>query len=165
MPLSVETARKLVDVVSKDQESRRRVDSWIRWFAVTQQGHGPSSAGVAGVIRNFAMAAVNMDPSERDSNAFRWSCDGIAEATAIAINKAIQLDRKRFSGIVSAEEQARKEGYSHTGTLINLEGGSRYVFDWWKSLDVMNPHIFRYDDFMNDRGRSVPFQDFLGFSD
>lgn len=165
MPLSVETARKLVDIVNKDLESRRRINSWLRWFAATQYGHGPSNAGLAGAIRNLGMATIGMDPSERDSNAYRWSCDGIAEATAIAINKAIALDPKRFSDIKSAEEQARKEGYSHTGTLVNLAGGFRYVFDWWKSLDAANPHIFRYDDFMYDRGRSVPYREFTGFSD
>ncbi len=77
MALSKITASKIVDAVSNDAKSRRRVNSWTG----------------SGVVRNFAMAnAPWMDPTDRSSNAYKWSCDGIAEATTAAINTALKKD-------------------------------------------------------------------------
>jgi hypothetical protein len=46
-----------------------------------------------------------------------------------------------------------------------MTDGSRFVFDWWKSLDVSDPWIFRYDDFMdNHQENGVPYCEFRGWS-
>ena len=87
--------------------------------------------------------------------------EGIAEATS----NAIEARRGEAPHLKAVSQQAREKGYSHTGTLIEMDDGSRYVLDWWKSLSIRNPFVFRYRNFMQDLGGGIPFTEFKGFPD
>jgi len=55
-------------------------------------------------------------------------------------------------------------GYAHHGLVLTTEGNEKYVIDWWLTLDVANPVVFRLEDFDMDRkGTGVPFEAFAGF--
>lgn len=162
MAISRVTVGQIVQIVAADSESNSRVNSWLNKVDI-------ADSGTAGAVRNYAIAFADtftpwhvkaFDPSERDSMAYLYSCDGIAEATS----KAIQARISEVLHLVRVSSQARRKGYSHTGTLLEMDDGSKYVLDWWKSLSIRNPFVFRYLSFMDDLGDGIPYTDFKGFS-
>jgi len=159
MALSKFTVSQIVQIVVDDPESNHRVNSWL--------GKIPTDTGTAGVVRNFAIGLVggvtgfkSFDPTERDQMAYLYSCDGIAEATTNAIRPKID----KVAHLARVEAQAREKGYSHTGTMIYMDDQTKYVLDWWKSLNIRDPFVFQYRNFMQDLGGGIPFSSFKGFS-
>ena len=162
MALSKQTVLQIIEIVAQDAECQKRVNSWLNKVDI-------ADSGTAGIVRNFAIGLAyglvpkrwenSFDPSERESMAYLYSCDGIAEATSIAINAKI----KDIEGLTRASEQARKTGYSHTGTLLEMTDNTKYVLDWWKSLSIRCPFVFKYDDFMYQKSEGTPSTDFKGF--
>ena len=162
MALSRTTVARILDVVASDPESNRRVNSWLRWMDI-------ADSGTAGVVRNYSIAFADMmtfgqvkalDPSEREQLAYLYSCDGIAEATAAAIRPKV----KEIPRLVRVDEQARERGYSHTGTLLEMDDGTKYVLDWWKSLSIRDPFVFKYQSFMWDLGDGINYTNWSGYS-
>ena len=159
MALSKFTVWQIVQIVAVDPECQHRVNSWL--------GKMPTNTGTAGAVRNLAIGLVGgisgakaFDPSERDQMAYLYSCDGIAEATSNAIRPNIE----KIAHLTRVDQQAREKGYSHTGTMIYMDDQTKYVLDWWKSLDIRDPFVFQYRNFMQDLGGGIPFSDFKGFS-
>lgn len=161
MALSKFTVSQIVQIVVDDPESKLRVNSWL--------GKMPTSTGNAGAVRNMAMVVGNIvtfgqnksfDPSDREQMAYQYSCDGIAEATS----KAIAAKKDTVSHLKEVQQQARVKGYSHTGTMITMDDDTKYVLDWWKSLDIRDPFVFQYQNFMQDLGGGIPASDFKGFT-
>jgi hypothetical protein len=161
MALSKFTVSQIVQIVADDPESKSRVNSWL--------GKMPTKTGNAGAVRNMGMVIGGIvtggdnkkfDPSDRDQMAYKYSCDGIAEATS----KAIQAKLDTVSHLKQVQQQAREKGYSHTGTMIVMDDQTKYVLDWWKSLDIRDPFVFQYTNFMQDLGGGIPASDFKGFS-
>jgi hypothetical protein len=161
MALSRFTVSQIIQIVAQDPESLHRANSWL--------GKIPTDTGTAGVVRNFSMVLGSIatlgqskafDPSERDQIAYQYSCDGIAEATSKAIRRRLPT----VAHLVSVDAQARERGYSHTGTLIMMDDKTKYVLDWWKTLNVRDPFVFQYRNFMQDLGGGIPFSSFNGFA-
>lgn len=170
MSLSKETVRKIVRIISADRESCDRISSWISSGLAARMGYG-------GLVRNLVMGTVGLSPGDQSSTGYRLSCDGIADATAAAISNVIKKSsgsdprwcnvvKEPLREVLEAKSKARSidHGFSHTGTAIYMKDGTQYVLDWWMSLNVEDPHIFRYDDFIYNRGNSVRFSDFNGWS-
>jgi len=162
MTLSKFTVSQIVEIVAVDPESQHRVNSWLNKIDI-------ADSGTAGAVRNLAIGLVggitggafkSFDPTERDQMAYLYSCDGIAEATS----KAIQAKIDKVAHLVKVDAQAREKGYSHTGTMITMDDQTKYVLDWWKSLNIRDPFVFQYRNFMQDLGGGVPLSDFKGFS-
>src|SRR5689334_10829754 len=135
MALSKFTVNQIIQIVLDDSESKHRVNSWLRWMDIEDSGE-------AGAVRNFSMVLGGMftggkafDPGDQDSLGYKFSCDGIAEATS----KAIKAKISTVPHLVSCDAQAREKGYSHTGTMIVMDDQTKYVLDWWKSLDIRSP--------------------------
>ena len=161
MALSKFTVSQLIQIVADDAESKSRVNSWL--------GKIPTESGTAGAIRNFSMVLGSMftlgqvdalDPSDQEQMAYQYSCDGIAEATS----KAIQAKLSTVPHLAKCDAQAREKGYSHTGTMIVMDDETKYVLDWWKTLDIRDPFVFQYRNFMQDLGGGIPASQFKGFS-
>lgn len=160
MALSKFTVSQIVQIVAADPESIHRVNSWLNKIDIADSGE-------AGAVRNFSMvlgsmftAGKTLDPSDQESLAYQYSCDGIAEATS----KAIKAKLDTVPHLVKCEAQAREKGYSHTGTMIVMDDETKYVLDWWKSLNIRDPIVFQYRNFMQDLGGGIPFTAFKGFS-
>ena len=162
MALSKFTVSQIVQIVADDPESKSRVNSWLNKIDI-------ADSGAAGVVRNYAIGFADvftfgkfkaLDPSEQDQMAYLYSCDGIAEATTNAIKPKIAT----VPHLVSVEPQAREKGFSHTGTMITMDDETKYFLDWWKSLNIRDPFVFQYRNFMQDLGGGIPFSDFKGFS-
>jgi hypothetical protein len=161
MALSKFTISQIVEIVAADPDCQHRVNSWL--------GKIPTDTGTAGVVRNYAIGFMGMitggsveafDPSEREAMAYQYSCDGIAEVTSKAINA--KLDK--VAHLAKCDQQAREKGYSHTGTMLVMDDETRYVLDWWKSLNIRDPFVFQYRNFMQDLGGGIPYSSFKGFS-
>ena len=162
MALSKFTVSQIVQIVADDPDSKHRVNSWLNKIDI-------ADSGTAGVVRNFSMVLGGMvtfgqakafDPSDQDQMAYLYSCDGIAEATS----KAIKAKIDTVPHLVSVESQAREKGYSHTGTMLVMDDETKYFLDWWKSLNIRDPFVFQYRNFMQDLGGGIPFNEFKGFS-
>ena len=162
MALSKFTVSQIVQIVAADPDSKHRVNSWLNKIDI-------ADSGTAGVVRNYAIGFADMvtfgnvkslDPSEREQMAYLYSCDGIAEATT----KAIKAKIDKVPHLVKVDEQAREKGYSHTGTMIVMDDETKYVLDWWKSLNIRDPFVFQYRNFMQDLGGGIPLSAFNGFS-
>ncbi len=164
MALTIHTVSQIILVVSQDPLSRSRINSSLR-------GGGASSFGIAGAIRNYSIAFAytftpsgldkEFDPGEISSMAYKYSCDGIAEATV----KAIKAKIAEIPALGDVSDQARVKGYSHTGTLLTMKDGTKYVLDWWRSLDAKMPFVFKYNDFIYNRTNGIRSLEFKGFSD
>ncbi len=162
MALSKITVTQIIQIVADDPDCKYRVSSWLSWIDIADSGE-------AGAVRNYAIGFMDMitlgktktfDPSEQDRMAYQYSCDGIAEVTS----KAIKAKLITVPHLVSCDAQSREKGYSHTGTMIVMDDQSKYVLDWWKSLDIRSPFVFQYRNFMQDLGGGIPAYDFKGFN-
>jgi len=156
MALSKFTVSQIIQIVAVDPESNLRVNSWL--------GKMPTKTGNAGAVRNVGMVfggivSDKYDPSDREQNGYKYSCDGIAEATS----KAIAAKKDAVSNLKEVQQQAREKGYSHTGTMLIMDDETKYVLDWWKTLDIRDPFVFQYRNFMQDLGGGIPYSDFKGF--
>lgn len=148
MALSVVTATRIVSAVVQDSESRKRIDSPLAKVL-------PDRLGVAGGVRNVWMILQGNDGSEPE--AAKLSCVGIADATSEAINGA------KIPGVASATMHDRPNTKTeHTATLVVMEDGSEYVFDWHTTLKVHEPMIYRKKEWDRASG-GVLFSAFKGF--
>ena len=157
MALSKFAVSQIVQIVAEDPESQHRVNSWL--------GKMPTKTGNAGAVRNIGMVfggivSDKFDPSDREQMGYQYSCDGIAEATS----KAIDAKKDTVSHLKNVQQQAREKGYSHTGTMLIMDDETKYVLDWWKTLDIRDPFVFQYRNFMQDLGGGIPYSSFKGFS-
>jgi len=162
MALSRQTVLDIIKIVEDDPDCRDRANSWLRFLDI-------ADSGTPGIIRNYSIGLVytylpeklafEFDPLERESMAYEYSCDGIAEVTARAIQKKIL----QLPAVERASEQGRLVSYSHTGTLLHMKDGSKYVLDWWKSLNLACPFVFLFDDFMYCKSDGTPFFYFNGY--
>jgi hypothetical protein len=160
MALSRFTVSQIIQIVADDPDCKHRVNSWLNKIDIADSGE-------AGAVRNFSMVlgsiftgGKTLDPSDQESSAYQYSCDGIAEVTS----KAIKAKIDTVPHLAKCEAQAREKGYSHTGTMLVMDDETKYVLDWWKSLDIRSPFVFQYRNFMQDLGGGIPFTDFKGFS-
>ena len=152
MALSKSTAAKIVDVVTRDKESFHRITAFF--------GSGPPPH-IAGAMQNFILASF-VDPSDPNSFGYKVSCDGISIATAAAINAAVA--KGELPDVAQATDQPRRKGISHTGTAIRMKDGTKYVFDWHKTLNPSNPAIYEFEDFVENRPNGhILFANFKGF--
>ena len=162
MALSKFTVSQIVQIVVDDPESKHRVNSWLNKIDI-------ADSGTAGAVRNFSMVLGSMftlgqakafDTSDQEQMAYQYSCDGIAEATS----KAIKAKIDTVLNLKEVGAMAREKGYSHTGTMLTMDDETKYVLDWWKSLNIRDPFVFQYRNFMQDLGGGIPFSSFKGFS-
>jgi len=150
MPLTRAFAAALTDVVDKDAECRRRINS------------GFAALGTyAGAFRNAAYCIDNW--SELRSCApnpeqIKKVCHGIAEAAIDAINAVGKPPAKRTGTLATlwyASEIGRNvgEGGEHYAVKVVQKHGSAYescVFDWWATLHTADPLIyFDVKDFLS----------------
>lgn len=153
MPLNRALAVALADIVHRDPECRRRIDSG---FAVlgTQAGSFRNLAYfLDGVVRRQSVS-----PSPEQA---KMVCFGIAEAAIEAINAAAQAKRPAkgtLAPLKFASEIGRNVGESgeHYAVKITMREGSAFtwcVFDWWATLRTDDPLIYRtVADFLQAQG-------------
>jgi hypothetical protein len=125
--------------------------------------------GWSGGIRNFANAAAQTFGSLDQDDVQRESCIGISEVTTNAVFAASVKGSAKtgqpapLPSVERAMEIDRSiDGWDHHACKVVMIDGSDYVFDWWKTLDPMNPWIYRTDDWRVD-GDAVPFSSFSGY--
>ena len=75
---------------------------------------------------------------------FMTSCTDAARKVAEEVGKSVH-ERDSISELIMDDE-------------------TKYVLDWWKSLDIRDPFVFQYTNFMQDLGGGIPASDFKGFS-
>ena len=90
-------------------------------------------------------------------------------AIAAAAQGAIDLRQKRTPGFVPQLRAtgcySRSVGFAHMGLVLHMQDGSDYVLDWWATLDVDNPLVYRLDDFdKNRKDAALTFDRFGGFA-
>ena len=157
MALTKAQANDIVRVVQADSECRVRIKSFLGSML-------PDSWGLAGPLRNTALTAASMGTSlwmekEEGTAAHKFAqpyiCYGIAQATTKALENA--QSQGRLPGVDSVIQRIRASKPSHFASGLSMTSdnamiGKFYVFDWWKTLVVGNPMIFRGSDWDSKRG-------------
>jgi hypothetical protein len=129
MPLSRELAKKINRTAGNDPELRRRIKNVNYVFL-------PNHLGITGAVRNAMMFARGKDPTELA--VANRVCTGIAEQAMKAINSRLaELPEVKSANTVSRVSWT----VHHTATVVELKDGSRYVFDWHKTLDIDDPFV------------------------
>jgi hypothetical protein len=91
---------------------------------------------------------------------YELQCTEIAETAAAAIARS----QRMIPGLSEVGTMSRSSGYAHAGVHLTMQDGSQYVVDWWATLDVTNPLVFKAKDFDEDRkSAAIPFKQFTGF--
>jgi hypothetical protein len=149
MPLSLDAAAKIVEVVDRDPTCRSRINSFLSSL--------PGDVG-KGEVRNVMWAGwvklIGYDLLGIDA-AYQWICLGIAEAACSAITRA------RFEFVTTAIA-VPNDKEDHWGAQVTIGQGGIYIFDWWATLDTRNPVICHVKDWKVDKG-GVLFRKYNGF--
>jgi hypothetical protein len=99
----------------------------------------------------------------------RVSCIGISDATTRAVSEAsvsASAKTKKPAPLPSVQNAIRCDrsidGWDHHATRVFMTDGSEYVFDWYKTLDAMNPWIYKTENWRKDSDDSTPVASFAG---
>lgn len=155
MALTHPQVAQIIGVVKQDREFCNRVTSN---FAVLGRD--------AGGARNAALIPFGGDLSDSRNQTINYLCVGIACGAMAAINAAIKRGQLRM---LTMSQQATTHDGGHTGCEITMRDGSVYVVDWWQTLLIDNPVLFKGTDFMNNnffavwKMYGVQFRDFEAF--
>lgn len=135
---------------------------------------GPNNAvlqelGWSGGLRNWINAMLQWVGYEDGDDVQRVSCIGISEATVNAV-AAASVNGSATTGQPAPLPSVQNaviidrsiSGYEHHACMVYMTDGSDYVFDWWRTLDPMNPWIYKTGDWRVN-GDSVPFSAFSGY--
>ena len=172
MGLSRRTVALAIQIVAEDQAATERIDSILapilgkssgftrNILMATGFGFAALPAQAATAVGFESPYAVPFDPNRPGSWGYELQCTEIAETAKTALEKRLH----EIPGIKEVGTHARTMGYSHHGLVLTTFGNEKYVIDWWLTLDVSNPVVFRFSDFdLDKKGTGVPFEDFAGF--
>ncbi len=187
MALSRDQVQKAIKIVSADSEASSRIKSLFSilpvgagftrnlfmatGYGIAEKAHDALlAAGKYGGVPPFALARARadrklpLDPNRQGTWGYELQCTEIAIKAA----SAIEAHKSQIKGLSSAFQCARSVGFAHAGVQLVMSGSpkpSNYVLDWWATLDLDNPLVFRYDDFDQNRFMSgIEFSYFHGFS-
>jgi hypothetical protein len=105
------------------------------------------------------------DPNTAGSPGAEYQCTAIAEAAQAAIEQRQQLSKNFVPDLMKVSSHSRSEGFAHMGVMLQMQDLTSYVLDWWATLDVENPLVYKFDDFdMNRKDAAREFAQFGGFS-
>jgi hypothetical protein len=136
--LDPKVSKAIIASVMRDEESFKRIDSWLATAL-------PDGLGITGSLRNWGYVLTAQDPtSDRIANKV---CTGIAEATWKAIERGMKDGT--MPEVARADTIDRKRmGVYHTATLVTLKDGREFVFDWHATLNPANPAIMPKADWL-----------------
>ena len=141
MALTRTQVAQIIAVVKKDREFCNRVTSN---FAVLGRD--------AGGVRNAALIPTGGELTDPSNPTINYLCVGIACSAMAVINAAIKRGQLPM---LTMSQQATTHDGGHTGCEITMKDRSVYVIDWWQTLLVDNPVLFRGDEFMNNNFLAV----------
>jgi hypothetical protein len=105
------------------------------------------------------------DPNLDSSLGAELQCTGIAEAAQAAIEQRQQISKNFVPDLKKVSCHSRSEGYAHMGVVLTMKDDTNYVLDWWATLDIANPLVYKFDDFdMNRKDAAREYAQFGGFS-
>lgn len=105
------------------------------------------------------------DPNVEGSPGAEYQCTAISEAAQNAIEKRQKLSKNFVPDLAKVTCHSRSEGFAHMGVVLTMTDKSTYVLDWWATLDIDNPLVYKFDDFdMNRKDAAREFAKFGGFS-
>lgn len=188
MALTRTQIQAAVRIVANDPEASQRIRSALNFLG---RASGPTrnmlmalGYGVAELSQDALLAAakaggmpspllaaakrnrqIPLDPNRAGSWGYELQCTEIAERAAAAIMK----QKSSVPRLLEASMVSRSAGFAHAGVLLVMQdtpgATSKYVADWWATLDIENPVLFRFDDFDQNRSFSgVPLVSFVSFA-
>ena len=115
-------------------------------------------------IKNPNDQPLLFDPNVDDSWGAEWQCTGISEAAQAAIEARQKQSANFVPGLKRVSCYSRSQGYAHMGVELTMSDDSNYILDWWATLDIENPLVYKFDDFdMNRKDAALTFAKFGGF--
>jgi hypothetical protein len=173
-------------IVAADPEATSRIQSSLAFLGrgagftrnlIMATGYGIAETahdallelGKRGGVPPFALARARadrklpLDPNRPGTMGYELQCTEIAIRAAAAI----ELHKSEIPGLASAFQCARSVGFAHAGVQLVLRAGgkvSNYVLDWWATLEIWDPLVYRFDDFDQNRFLSgTKFSKFYGY--
>jgi hypothetical protein len=183
MALSRSDVQTAIRIVSSDTAARSRIDSILAPVLGDKSGFfrnvllatgfgfaklpgdalvaiGRKAAPPFAVARYQSTRETPLDPNRKGTLGYELQCTEIATTAA----EAIERRKVEIPALAAASQCARSAGFAHAGVQLDMKDRSQYVLDWWLTLDVANPVVFRFDDFDQDRkGAGIPFERFTMF--
>lgn len=168
MALERQTVGRMIDAVSRDSVASGRINSIFgsgakRNFAMAL-GQGVLDLGAKRAEGQWGQKLERgwnpFDPFVDGSIGARYNCVGIAEASVKAIDTAMGA----LPRVAKVSKADRQKGFAHAAVRVDTQDGGAYVVDWWVTLNVWNPMLFRFDDWNNNKWFSgSEYLTFLGF--
>lgn len=105
------------------------------------------------------------DPNVDGSLGAEYQCTAISEAARDAIEQRQKLSTGFVPDLEKVTCHSRSEGFAHMGVVLTIRDKTSYVLDWWATLDIENPLVYKFDDFdMNRKDAAREYSQFGGFS-
>ena len=95
-------------------------------------------------------------------------CIGISTAVTAAVMTA--WHKKELPWLVKVGDQRNDpEWFGHYAPKLTMHNGGEYIFDWWMTLEIFNPIVWRFEDWRQYPSpvvltRGVQFASFQGFN-
>lgn len=172
MALTREQAKGIVDVVRKNADCVRQIESWLSYAM-------PDGLGMTGIARNIYYSGKNLLTIRNPLNSTYpdvapYVCHGIAKRVAATINAAIGARRLpdvemamqmvRVVPVISNRKYIRKYACTHWACRVRMTDKSEYVFDWHQTLNIDNPVLYRRGSWsVAKSGAGTQFCKFRGF--
>ena len=169
MALTKNTVAKAIQAVSTDPVASGRIKSILAPILGRHSGfvrnipltlaHTLNSTGAMGLPSLWMRK--EFDPLVPGSTSARLNCDGIANAAEEALTRQkIKFPEVRLFGV-----KGRSAGFTHAGLWLMMRDKTHYILDWWMTLDIEDPVVFRLDDWDKDRkGKGILYSHFAHFS-
>jgi hypothetical protein len=157
MALSLEVAKRIVDVVAADINCKKIIEP----LSVSPNPLTDivlEQTQTAGAVRNIPWVAAWINNNISKDEMDKHTCLGVTQVTVEAILKA------RIPGVRSCSGSHRVHwGTDHEATRIRTDDDGEYVFDWHATLKLRNPTISKAEDWVAATN-AVHFARFKGFS-
>ena len=159
MALTRQHVAAIIDIVAQNAECRRRIN--------TSSGSLPASFGLNGQIRNTRNSIKDTFSEDYSQKTQDEMCIGISATVTQTIISA--LFAKKLPWLLKVQDQRNDpEWFGHYAPKLTLTGGDEYILDWWMTLQIHNPIVWRYEDWRHYPspfvlGRGVQFASFQGF--
>jgi hypothetical protein len=171
MALTKQMVQRMVAVVAADPVARGRISSVLGVFG---QNSGAVRNGLmvlgdlwfdgASALGNKVGLGKMENADFFDPSGNGWGaelqCNGIVE---VSVN-ALKRKSGDFPNVSEFRLASRTAGNAHAGVFVETVDGGEYVIDWWRTLKIANPLVFRHGVWDADKPGGVLLENFVGFT-
>lgn len=160
MSLSRDQVEKIIRIVSIDSVCRQRIGTAYQII--------PACFSLSGQWRNTKNSIGDTFQEDYSQKTQNEMCIGISAAVTSAVMTA--WHKKELPWLVKVGDQRNDpEWFGHYAPKLTMHNGGEYILDWWMTLEIFNPIVWRFADWRQYPSpfvltRGVQFASFQGFN-